>query len=360
MTVDIVPYRPLYLGQVARLQTALWSPDRAVNTAYFNWKYERNPVDGAPPVFLALDGDEVVGMRGFSPSMWRFGGDGPAEAVLLAGDTVVAPGHRRRGLVHELTREALAVLEDSRYQWLLNLSSGQATFRSYRALGWRVIGPLGQARRCPQPPRLIALARSALGRLRAKQPVFARMDRFTDRADRQVRIDRAPRPRAMTELANRLPARERFAQVRDEAWFAWRFRNPLSEYRFLYFGEDRLEGYLVLQSSAVRRSRRVHILGWEASSAPVFALLLEAAIARGAFPDLIVWAAAADAEERRVLDGLGFCSAPAGHQDGYELPSALLRPVRLATGEEGAWAMQRRDPLDAAHWDFPMLSSDGY
>jgi len=359
MTVDIVPYRALYLDQVARLQTALWSPDSAVNTAYFNWKYERNPVDNAPPVFLALDGDEVVAMRGFSPSLWRSGAGGPAEAVLLAGDTVVAPGYRRRGLVHELTRAALAVLEDSRYQWLLNLSSGQATFRSYRALGWRVIGPLGQARRCPQPPRLAALVHSALGRLRARQPVFARLDRSIGRAAGQVRTEREPRPRDMAGLANRLPAREGFSLVRDEAWFAWRFRNPLSEYRFLYHGESGLEGYLVLQSSAVRRGRRVHVLDWEASSTPVFALLLEAAIARGAFPDLIVWAAAADAQQRRVLDGLGFRPAPAGHQDGYELPSALLRPVHPAAGA-GAWTLQGRDPLDLARWEFPMLSSDGY
>ena len=40
---EFVRYQPDLKGQVVELQTHLWSPSLALNTAYFEWKYERNP-----------------------------------------------------------------------------------------------------------------------------------------------------------------------------------------------------------------------------------------------------------------------------------------------------------------------------
>ena len=59
---------------------------------------------------------------------------------------------------------------------------------------------------------------------------------------------------AMAELVERLGHDGRIRYRRDREYLDWRFRNPTSEYRFLYWEESRLEGYLVL-------SRRVSDLG---------------------------------------------------------------------------------------------------
>ena len=40
---EIVKYDSEYKNQLIGLQKLLWSPDVAVNAAYFEWKYERNP-----------------------------------------------------------------------------------------------------------------------------------------------------------------------------------------------------------------------------------------------------------------------------------------------------------------------------
>ena len=70
---DIVRYAPEFRDGVLRLQTHLWSPDLAVNDAYFAWKHEQNPFQTAPLVWLALSRGEVVGMRSFFATRWEAG-----------------------------------------------------------------------------------------------------------------------------------------------------------------------------------------------------------------------------------------------------------------------------------------------
>jgi len=359
MTIQVVPFEPAFREQVAFLQKELWSPDPTRNGAYFEWKFERNPLDRDPPVFVALDGTQVVAMRAFSPTLWRAGAADTTVPILLAGDTVVAPAWRGRGLVHELTRAALAALEGSRYRWLLNLSSGPATFKSYLALGWRPVCALGQVRRRPEPPRWQAPIRAAWQRVRPPRMIFDRLDRRASRPVAGATISALPRPAAMAALAGRAARGKRLGMVRDEAWFAWRFDNPLSRYRFLFAGDDTLDGYLVLHSSATRRGRRVHVIDWEAESPAMFSRLLDAAIVAGGFRDVILWSVSASEEELRVLEARGFRAAPAGVFEGHERPAALLRPVSPSPGD-GAWLLDGADALDARTWDFRMVCSDGY
>jgi hypothetical protein len=46
----------------------------------------------------------------------------------------------------------------------------------------------------------------------------------------------------MADLVRRLGHDGRLRHVRDERYLAWRYRNPLYEYRFLVRESDRLEG----------------------------------------------------------------------------------------------------------------------
>ena len=161
----------------------------------------------------------------------------------------------------------------------------------------------------------------------------------------------------MAELVDRLGHDGRIRYVRDREYLAWRFRNPLSEYRFLYCGEARLEGYLVLsrRASDLGGWDRVYIADLEATTNDVRSALLTAAISRGRFPELVTWTASLSAEDIQLMESRGF--APVDPEDTTRgCPCVLVRPL----GNDlpaAAWALAGRPLLDIANWDIRVLYS---
>ena len=73
MTYRFVEYSPEYKEQISALRSRTFGGDLAFNTGYFEWKYEQNPYLEEPHFYLALNGEEVVAMRGFYGSRWQVG-----------------------------------------------------------------------------------------------------------------------------------------------------------------------------------------------------------------------------------------------------------------------------------------------
>jgi Acetyltransferase (GNAT) domain len=109
---EIVKYSPAHKPLVAELQKQMWSSDGDLNARYLEWKYEQNLRAGGASIYLALHGDRLVGMRGFHPARLEAGNPSRAFPVLIAGDAVIAPGHRDRSLVTRIMNMAQADLAD--------------------------------------------------------------------------------------------------------------------------------------------------------------------------------------------------------------------------------------------------------
>jgi acyl carrier protein len=344
-------YAPKLHAQILELQAHLWGPDRSVNAAYFGWKYERNPYLGEPLVYVACRDGKVVAMRGFFGARWEAGRARRPVDVLSAGDLVVAPAHRGRGLVPRLMAFAHADLAARGHRLAFNLSAGGATYLASLRTGWRTTPPL-------EPLEHRTGWAEATGPIEPAADPLAALDAAAGAAvGGAVAIAPTPRPGAMAELIASLPSDGRLRHVRDARYFAWRFENPLSRYRFLYWHEDRLEGYLVLQAPARARDARVYLVDWEARSPRVRAALLEAALRWGRFPDLRTWGATLDLGARRLLREHGF--RPPIHAAGRPQPHASTVLVRaLGSNGAGAWTLGGRRLLDLASWDLRMLYSD--
>jgi len=71
MEYEILKYRPEFKEHLLELQTHLWSPDLALNRAYFEWKYDHNPYINPPLIYIALYNGQVVGMRGLMGAAWQ-------------------------------------------------------------------------------------------------------------------------------------------------------------------------------------------------------------------------------------------------------------------------------------------------
>ena len=369
---EIVRYIPDLKSQLLQVQTHLWSRDLQLNDAHFRWKYEENPYFKEPLVHLALCEGQVVGMRGMLGARWQVGATPETFLAPYADDLVVAPEHRNRGLFTRIMRAALDEVADRGLDYVFNFSAGRTTQLGSLSMGWKSAGgvePVGRRLVAPQSLRAILgrtrfvrryMPTSAMFARADGHGPFARLDRLAERGAKwsagAVSLSKHPRPEAMADLIARLPLDGRFRHVRDALYFAWRFRNPFREYRFLYAGEARLEGYMVLQCQPGGQagSARVNIVDWEATDATIRQALLDAAV-RGAFEELVSWSASMDPETRDLLRRRAF--SPIDEADAARgIPGILIRPVRDdALGAD--WTVHGRRLLDLANWDMRMLYS---
>lgn len=343
----IIPYTDDYRAQLLDLQVHHWGHDLGLRHAYLNWKYRRNPYMGEPLIHLAMKGDEVVGMRGFWGARWRAGAANVVD-VPCAGDIVIAPEHRNRGLFVRLNRAALEALAERGYSYAFCVSSGMITHLGLEADGWRAIGSLRRVARGPK--------------LKFNLDPFERFDCATWEAlPSGLSLSRSTAPRAveMTTLVERQPDDARIQPVCDVSYFRWRFENPFSKYRFLYCNapDGNLEGYLILQCDR-GRGWDVRVLDWKASGEEVRWALLTGAIERGGFDCLSLWAAGLPEKVDRALAEMGFASWNERGFLGASRPTILIKS--LANSEHAAWKMGDVPLLDRTHWNLSMLCSDAF
>jgi len=372
---EIVKYQPDFKAQVVELQTYLWSRNLDLNTSYFEWKYERNPYITKPLIYLAMHNGKAVGMRGFLGVQWEVGVPAQRFTSLCAEDAVIAPEHRNRGVMYKLMTSAFEDLAAKRYNYVFSLSAGLATLHTSVAMGWHGAGWAHPMRWVSWRTRLQS---GALRRMR-RVPLMSRpIDSFAssrfsrshrslqdvgqDQIDRirqnlpAIRVSDSPQCAAMAALVGRVGTLGRIRHVRDAEYFQWRFQNPLSRYRFLFWEEDRLEGYLVLQeyTSEAADHGVVNIVDWEASNATIQASLLQAAFAFAKGGRLVVWSASLPPKTITLLKRHGFRSDKTPR--GLVPPAILVRTVRRDQLKD-EWVLAGRPLLDLASWDLRMLYS---
>jgi hypothetical protein len=332
---ELVRYDPGFKKQILCLQTALWSQDWAVNAAYFEWKYERNPYLDTPLVYLGLHDGKVVGMRGMMGAHWRVGRNGETIVAPCAGDSTVHADHRQRGLFRRINEFAVQDLAGRYIPYVLNFSAGPVVYFTSLSMDWRCVGSYEMFRRPAGP--------GASG----------------GEASRKVRISAKAEPARMANLVERLGFDGRLQHVKDRTWLAWRFQSPLARYTFLYLGNKELDGYLVLQKRTPKKADRFNIVDWEASTDQVLLELLEAAI-DFADLDLSVWSATLPKRVLDCLSALGFERQSPPQQ----FPAAYLPGPLLRTTDDGkvgeSWVAGDRSLSDLANWKLRMVYSDGY
>jgi hypothetical protein len=367
MEYEIVKYNQEFKSQIVQLQTHLWSPDVSLNTAYFEWKHERNPYVDTPLIYVVLRSGKVVGMRGMFGAKWQIGSPGQTFLVPCASDLVIAPDHRDRGLYTKIMKAAFADLSDLGYRYVFNLSANPVNFLGSLTMGWRTIGDLQTMHRRAYHKTIPHRLRSYLTRMSftsstKKQDPFHSLDENSTKRrgkiSHYVSVEQTPRPKAMAELVKRIVNDGRIRQSRDPDYFEWRFNNPLSSYRFLFWEESRLEGYLILQTRLNDDTSTVKLADWEAANLQVRTDLLQAALLLGNFDNLKIWTATFPDEVTALLKENKFRLLKKAKSIAEHRTSVLVRPVQ--DGMLNAdWTIDDRRLLDLSNWDLRMIYSDG-
>lgn len=373
MAYEVVPYSAALDAQIAELQIHLWSPDPVLNAAYLKWKHLDNPFLPEPLIELGMCAGRAVAMRSAFGTLWEVG-DGSRHILPYADDFVAAPEHRNSGVARRVMQAVVDEASRRGFPYAVNLSAGPVTFVNSLAAGWRRIGsfePLLRTsasqerlqriaelvRRTPYVNRFSDVLRGALVRVLNARRRLEAVRRPPMPASGPISMSAEPRPEAMAALVRRLPWDGRMRHVRDERYFAWRFRNPLHEYGFLYRDDGgELQGYLVLQRAAAARPSPMHlnIADWEAANDDVRAALLDSAVSLGGL-QLRAWAATAGPATRTLLQSRGF-AAPTASGLSARSEGLLVRRLGTAAPNE-PWLLSGCDLGRMETWDLRMLYS---
>lgn len=365
MSYAFIRYSAEFREKVIDLQRHLWGSDPATNAAYLGWKYEQNPYLPEPIISLALHNGNAIGMRGAWGSCWRPGAGQDPVIIPCAGDTVVAPMHRRRGLLRGLNRALLEALEQMGFPFLFSVSASSPVRHALIKDGWQPVVCYDE----------VVYTRPLLKRFRATRLVETSrktspggLRQAHERSSSQARVVRlglpdgidmtaTPRTGEMAQLVARIEPPDGISQVRNEEYFSWRYACPLSRYRFLYSGSRILDGFMVLQTRSTN-PQGTNIVDWEVENASVFGRLIRAAVHATGTPDLHIWSASLANPVRSVLGQCGFKASRYRPGEGCQ-PGLIMKATGTSGTSPVTWLPPAPD-VGAKTWNLRMIFSDDY
>jgi GNAT superfamily N-acetyltransferase len=366
MSYRVIRYHPKYDDEIASLQTGLWSRDLATNSAYFSWKYEQNPYLSEPLIYLALENDRVIGMRGFYGVQWDIGGTGQTVSLPCAGDTIIAPEHRRRGLLRQMVQFETTDSALAAFPFALSFSASPSVYFCLLSEGWRSIGAYNALERPAPFKRLFNSKRlknwvnrhkATINRLRRAAAQLRR----SSASRRQIQTSSEPRAEQMAMLVALTAQPDKMRPHKDSRFYAWRFRSPLSRYQFFYSQESALDGFLVVRRPAKgSKTGPVQLVDWAATGPEILTDLVEAALRDASLNGLQVWSVTLPDPTVAALSERGFTPVEGPLSDSAYRPSLLVRPRLDASPGGGQWSFAGFDLADLKNWELRMACSDQY
>ena len=283
---SVTPYSIEHRPAVLKLHRQVLSRALGRRASYIAWKYEENPYLSGPLMALVFYESQLVAMRGLYGSRWNIPSSGRVT-IPAADDLVVDKEHRNRGLFLLLDRELASMANESGFSSILSLSAGVTTQRLQSITGWKRLHRLDLARRESTAP-LSRRSSTTLGKAQeavyrtgmAVAPLWlweTEMDRVLEgitSASEHVRIDREPNVSAMVALSGQ--SANTCRSERGELFHAWRWRDPIRRYRFVYWEDPEIRGFLVL--GHLPGTRDIKIVDSGAETPEILLSLLLAAV----------------------------------------------------------------------------------
>ncbi len=287
-----------------------------------------------------------------------------------------------------MTRFTEAIFEDlarQGHEYVFTLSAGPVVFRQLLKRGWRSVGSYRTVRREGWKDENLRRVRGLISARPVMYSYLTRLQKFISAGlggttgkvsdpfsafDRRIAqkqlvtigpiiVSASPDLEAMSEVIERVGFDGRIRHVRNHRYFAWRFGNPLCRYRFLFWGDTRPEGYLVLQAQLYKKRKSLSIVDWEATNAKVRGGLLRAATFWAEGYIMETWSGTLPDETKHLLENNGFKTANEVNNLAPLHPSLIIKSLSSATrGNESD--LGGRDLFDIKNWDLRMLYADGY
>lgn len=376
MNHEIIRYDSIYNDQICELEKEIWSPDLNVNRSYLRWKYFDNPYSTLPKIYIVLLEGKVVAVRGMYETKWRLGNSADGFTALCAGDTVIHPEYRNRGIYPELANFIKNDLCELGYRYLFNFSAGPATLINNLAIGWKSIGRIRTMSIESKPRTIIrklmsehminkliknTTAAKFLKRLVNKfgYNSYDKLFGYHKKIHPHLRIEKYPITDEMAILAGKLARDNKLVLTRDEKFFRWRYSNPLSKYIFLYWYDKELKGYLTAQTPLYKLDfmDKFNIIELEGVNSIIKMDLLKSMISLLDSRSISVWSNMLNENCRKFLALNGFRESSLTSSASEYTPTVL---VTMTNGPANVIEYRGMNLLDMNNWDLKMMYSDAY
>jgi hypothetical protein len=376
MNHEIIRYDSIYNDQICELEKEIWSPDLNVNKSYLRWKYFDNPYTTLPKIYIVLLEGKVVAVRGMYETKWQFGNSADGFTALCAGDTVIHPEYRNKGIYPELANFIKNDLCELGYRYLFNFSAGPTTLINNLAIGWKSIGRI-RTMSIESSPRTIirklmsehminkliknTTAAKFLKRLINKfgYNSYNKLLRYHKKMHTHLRIEKYPITDEMAILVGKLAGDNKLVLTRDEKFFKWRYSNPLSKYIFIYWYDKELKGYLTAQTPLYKLGfmDKFNIIELEGVNSIIKMDLLKSMISLLDSRSISVWSNMLNEDCRKFLALNGFIESSLTGSASEYTPTIL---VTMTNGPANVIEYRGMNLLDMNNWDLKMMYSDAY
>jgi len=374
MNYEIIRYDEKYNEQIYDIEKEIWSPDLNVNKSYLQWKYFDNPYSGSPKLYLVLCSGKLVAFRGMYPTEWQLGDRSESFIALCAGDLIIKQSLRNKGVYRALMSFMIKDLTDSGYLYLLNFSANPVNLIGSLAMGWKSIGRIRIMRQELYPISMIyrLLRKNVISKLLRGTKVTkllrktTRPIKITDRdfnnskkLPPQIKVEKTAKPHEMASLVKKLIPKNKIMLSRNEKFFSWRYKNPLSDYLFLYWSDNGLKGYLVAQTGLYKYDYMINfnVIELEAVNYKIKEELLKALLSILGFRSITIWSNMLDKNNQKFLISKGFKEASSAKSVVDYTSTALI----YTTSEPGNKIEFRgSNLLDMNNWDLKMIYSDDF
>ncbi len=361
------------IDQIARLKTINWGLDFNVFRSYVKWNYIDRPQSKPPIIYFVRVGDAIVAMRGVYQTTWQLKNASARFDALCGADLLILEEYRKKGIYKELANFVKRDLDTMGVQYELSFNPAPLVYMISLSMGWKSMGDfkiikkqfqtrgskaMALARKLAGPHAGKLLRKTGINLRRREKDNSQRIDMSyngsTTQLPSRILLENGPRPREMAHLANRTLPKDKITLVRDESFFRWRYNNPLSKYLFLYWHDDGLKGYLVLQSllHSVKFGGVHNIFELEATDPSIKIELLNTLISLMNSGSISTWVNMLDRDSHDFLLSRGF--GEENSAKGVKEPprTMLIRPL----GEyNDKYEFQGLNLLDANNWDFKMI-----
>lgn len=280
---------------IALMKTALGDGNVPRTPEFWHWKHRENPF-GRSPMWLAHDGDRLVGVRLFL--RWRLRAGGAEYNAVRAVDTATHPDYQGKGIFKRLTLRLLEDEERAGTQLVFNTPNAQSR-PGYIKMGWSVSGRLGMWLRPLRPLRML---RAALAGTSGAE-------------DDPTPLDEAVTPHSF-EAAERTgllgqSGGQRFHTPLDARYLDWRYRVPGIRYGSLA-EQDALLVFRLRRRGPLRELRLCEAATRDGSLPGTLALRRSVQLViRRYRPDYVIAALRPDASQLLAPALAGFLPAPA-------------------------------------------------
>jgi len=350
--ITLKRYEPNFKDQLIDLGKDMVWADLSKKEAKerFEWKYEKNPYTETPLCYLALDGEKVVGHRGFVVQNFELSGTNYLFGT--PGDSMVHPNYRRQGIFSNLVDFSNDdIIENSNIDLFLSLSTTRATTKATKKYGYVPVGK-----------------REKLYRFSFKNIIKNRyeggldLDKIITSDNYHIEVTDVLKEEYIVGLMKESVGQERLSNLRDERFYQWRYEECPSDQTFVYlWDKNQLVGYLSMDKDIFSffnlNLDYYSILEYGYIDIEHFEKLIE--IITENLPFIMSYIFTRKKEEISILKDKGFKGSESylintfqkrGLLDEEDLPGILVRPATKEINENG-FHINDKDTRSENNWE---------